>query len=217
MSGGSFRTLPAKVRGVIFDCDGVILNSRAANALYYNMILEAMGLPPLTAEQEAYTYMATVQQSLAAITPPHLHQKLPEICRATVNYQRDIMPHVELEKGLLDFLQWLQTKDIRMAVHTNRSSGMPVVLDTFNLRVYFDPVVTAAMVQAKPHPEGVRYVLNQWQLPADSVIFIGDSENDSRTALAADVAFVAFGNETLDAAVQVDTFRALTDILTHRQ
>ena len=39
--------------GVIFDCDGVMINSRAANDEFYNRVLAYFGLPPLTPEQEA--------------------------------------------------------------------------------------------------------------------------------------------------------------------
>lgn len=216
MTSSRFLTLPQELRGVIFDCDGVILNSRAANARYYNMILRALSLPPLTPEQEAYTYMATVGQSLEYITPAHLHARLPEICRETVNYQRDIMPYVELEPGLLDFVHWLQAQQIRMAVHTNRSSGMPHVLDTFALHPYFDPVMTAALVPPKPHPGGVFEVLKKWNMPAEHVIFIGDSSMDAQTAQAADVCFVAYGRESLDAAVQVVTFEELREIIRDR-
>lgn len=216
MSKARFFTLPQRVRGVIFDCDGVILNSRAANARYYNMILDALGLPPLTQEQEAYTYMATVHQSLEYITPPALHARLPEVCRDTVNYRRDIMPYVELEPGLMDFVRWLQSCGVRMGIHTNRSSGMPHVLDTFGLHTYFDPVMTAAVVPPKPHPDGVLQTLAQWDLPKGDIIFIGDSPMDAQTARAADVPFVAYGGEALDAAVQVDTFEALAALLQQR-
>lgn len=216
MTASRFLTLPQSVRGVIFDCDGVILNSRAANARYYNMILSALNLPPLTPEQEAYTYMATVRQSLEYITPAHLHDSLSDVCREHVNYQRDIMPYVELEPGLLDFVHWLQDQQVRMAIHTNRSSGMPYVLDTFDLHPYFDPVMTAALVPPKPHPDGVFEVLKQWKMPAEHVIFIGDSPMDAQTAQAADVCFVAYGRESLDAAVQVVTFEALQEILRSR-
>lgn len=216
MSFMRFTTLPQEVRGVIFDCDGVILNSRAANARYYNMILQALHLPPLTQAQESYTYMATVRQSLEHITPVHLHNQLEKVCRETVNYQRDIMPYVELEPGLLDFVRWLESCNVRMAVHTNRSSGMPHVLDTFQLHSYFDPVMTAAIVAPKPSPEGVYEVLKAWNMSADHVIFIGDSAMDAQTASTADVSFVVYGRESLDAAVQVDTFEALKNILRDR-
>ncbi|MEG2173826.1 MAG: HAD hydrolase-like protein, partial [Desulfovibrionaceae bacterium] len=151
--------VPAQLAGVIFDCDGVLIDSREANAEYYNRILRALNLPDLTEEQEAYTYMATVSESLAHITPVELQGRLPEICQKNVNYMRDIMPLIRLETGIMDFLTFLIERGVRCAVHTNRSSGMAVVVDAFKLRRYFDPVVTAVMVKPKPAPDGVRYIL----------------------------------------------------------
>ena len=204
---------PLALRGVIFDCDGVILDSRTANERYYNMVLEALGLPPLTPEQEAYTYMATVHQSLDYITPPHLRPLLPEVCRSAVNYQRDILPLIQLEKGLVEFLDWLRARDILLAVHTNRFNGMPAILDKFNLHAYFNPVVTAAMVKPKPAPDGVHYVLDQWGVAAQEALFVGDSLNDAQTARSGGVPFAAYRNPALDAAVKVDTFKELACLL----
>lgn len=205
--------LPATLCGIIFDCDGVILDSRSANAWYYNRILEELGLPSLTREQEAYTYMATVHQALEFITPPELRYLLPDICRQTVNYQRDAMPLVRLEDGLLDFLVWLRGLRVRMAIHTNRFNGMPAILDTFDLHRYFDPVVTAAMVRPKPEPDGVQYILEQWHMSPQSVLFVGDSLNDAYAARDAGVSFAAYRNPSLDATVRMGSFRELADIL----
>lgn len=206
--------VPKHLRGVIFDCDGVLIDSREANAEYYNRILAALKLPPLTVEQEAYTYMATVNESLEYITPRHLWGQLPDICRKSVNYMRDIMPLVRLEQGVLDFLTFLVERGVRCAVHTNRSSGMAVVVDTFDLHKYFDPVVTAIMVKPKPAPDGVYYVLNAWQLPPEEVLFVGDSSNDAQAALNGGVYFAAYRNPDLPANIQVDSFGELTQELT---
>ena len=40
------------IKAVIFDCDGVILDSRAANASFYNQFLSHFNRMPLTEEQE---------------------------------------------------------------------------------------------------------------------------------------------------------------------
>lgn len=208
----SSSSLTRPLQGIIFDCDGVLLDSRNANATYYNRVLAALDLPPLTQAQESYTYMATVREALLHITPEPLRPKLPEAC-ATVDYWDDIMPLVHLEEGLLEFLQWLQGCGVRLAVHTNRSKGMPRVLDMFNLNPYFNPVITAAMVTPKPAPEGVFRVLEQWQCPPEHVLFIGDSPNDEQAAHSGGVPFVAYRNHALDAAIRVDSFRELTTIL----
>lgn len=213
MTASSPFPLPHDLKGIIFDCDGVILDSRAANERYYNLILEALDLPPLTPEQESFTFMATVHQSLEYITPPHLHCKLPEVCKKIVNYQRDIMPLLRLERGLLDFLRWLRSLDVRMAVHTNRFSGMDAVMDAFDLRPYFSPVVTAAMVKPKPDPDGALYILDQWNMPGEQALFVGDSPNDAQAALAGGISFAAYRNPALGAAVNVDSFEDLADVL----
>lgn len=205
--------LPRPLRGIIFDCDGVILDSRAANERYYNLILEALGLPPMTPEQEAYTYMATVHQSLEHIVPRHMQHNISEVHKKNVNYQRDILPLIRLEPGLTEFLRWVQGMGIRMAIHTNRFSGMPAVLDAFDLYAYFEPVVTAAMVRPKPDPEGTLHILECWNMTRRDVLFVGDSLNDALAARAGGVSFAAYRNPALDATVKVDSFASLADAL----
>lgn len=213
MSHTAFPALPDRLTGVIFDCDGVLIDSRAANAEYYNRVLAAFGLPPLTDEQEAYTFMATAEQALKYIVPPPLHPRLPEVCRTAADYSRDILPLIRLVDGLLDFLEFLRECGVRRAVHTNRAGGMAAVLERFELNDWFDPVVTVEIVAPKPAPDGIFYVQNQWGAPTDELLFIGDSDNDARTAAAGGVSFAAFRNHDLDAAVRVDSFTELAGVL----
>ena len=41
-------------KGVIFDCDGVLVDSVEANMAFYNAIRKKLGLPELNAEQREY-------------------------------------------------------------------------------------------------------------------------------------------------------------------
>lgn len=206
-------TLPTKLNGVIFDCDGVLIDSRIANAEYYNRVLAALHLPPLTDEQEAFTYMATADEALAYITPVELQPRLQDICRNSVNYMRDIMPLIRLEDGVLDFLHFLTGRGLRCAVHTNRSGGMAVVVDTFGLHPYFDPVVTALTVKPKPAPDGVHYIVQHWQTRPEQVLFVGDSNNDAQAALGGGVYFAAYRNPHLQANIQVQSYQELEKAL----
>lgn len=45
------RTFPAGLSGLIFDCDGVMVDSRDVNIGYYNLLLREVGKPPITPEQ----------------------------------------------------------------------------------------------------------------------------------------------------------------------
>ena len=205
--------LPSNIKGIIFDCDGVILDSKESTILYFNKILQALNLDPLTKEQESYMFMSSVKNGFKHVIPKHLQSKLQFICTEVVNYQRDFMPMVKLESGFFEFSNWLKSKGVKRAIHTNRSSGMQVVLDKFPFLNNFNPIMTAANVAAKPDPEGTIYILNKWNLRSDEVIFVGDSLNDQKTAFSAKVPFVAYGNEQLEATVHVNSFKVLQDKL----
>ncbi len=209
----SFAKLPQKIAGVIFDCDGVIIDSRKPNAVYYNKILAAFGLAPLSKEQEEYTYMATVKQALQSIIPTHLHAQIAEVSKRTVDYGRDIMPLVELEAGFADFIAWLKAKNVRLAIHTNRAEGMYMVTDKFPLLKEFSPIMTADIVRPKPDPEGILHILSTWKLTKEDVIFVGDSENDQAAAKAAGLAFVAYGTGNLHGTISVNNYATLQNAI----
>jgi len=205
-----------KVSGVIFDCDGVMIDSRKANVEFYNRVLRVFDLPALTKEQESYTFMSTVAEALEHIIPVQHQASLAKVCSEDVNYIRDIMPLITLEKGFVDFLDFLLSKNILCAVDTNRADSMDTVIDMFNLHKYFDPVVTALMVKAKPAPDGIYYILDKWKIPKEQVIFIGDSQNDASASANADVFFVAYGEEKLEAQINVQSFKSLTELFVNK-
>ncbi len=208
-----FAPIPQKVKGIIFDCDGVILDSKQSNQLFYNKVLEAFDLPHLTEEQATFVYMATVEQALNSIIPEHLHSQLEEVCTKKVNYHRDVFPLVKLEEGFYDFTLWLQSKNVRLGIHTNRSNAMRMVTEKFPFLYDFSPIMTVSDVKPKPHPEGIFTILSAWGMEKENVLFVGDSKNDQQAAAAASVAFVAYGSADLDATINVQSFKALQEII----
>lgn len=197
-----------KIKGVIFDCDGVLVDSMDANRMFYNLIRERMGLLSMTPEEEEYVHAHAVEQSLARIIPPERLEEADEI-RAELDY-RDILPYVRLEPGLVPFLDMLKTRGVLMAVNTNRSTTMDLLLEVFDLRHYFFPVMSAGRLShAKPNPEGVFRILEVWGLAKNEVAYLGDSVLDERTARAAGVRFWAYKNHALLASMYVDDFESL--------
>ena len=59
------RTFPAGLSGLIFDCDGVMVDSRDVNIGYYNLLLREVGKPPITPEQAGYVQMSTANEAVA--------------------------------------------------------------------------------------------------------------------------------------------------------
>ncbi|NDY55907.1 HAD-IA family hydrolase [Desulfovibrio sulfodismutans] len=200
------------VRGVVFDCDGVLVDSLDANRMYYNLIRERMGLLSMTPEEEEYVHAHSVTKSMARIIPPERLEEA-EAIRRGFDY-RDIMPYVYLEPGLRELLVLLRQKNVRMGILTNRTNTMDLVLETFDLSLFFYPVVTAGRIShPKPCPEGLHRILAAWELSASQVAYIGDTALDERAARAAGVTFWAYKNPALLAAMHIPNYDSLRQCL----
>ena len=205
---------PRGIAGVIFDCDGVMIDSREANNIFYNRVLAWFGLPPMTIEQENYCFMATSRQALLHIVPSSLHGQIDHVIRHEVIYQRDIVPMLRLQPGFMDFIGNLRSRGVRMAVHTNRKlDGIQTVLDIFSLPSYFNPVVAADTAAPKPSPEGTRHICAAWQCPPQHVLFVGDSEHDKEAARGAGVIFAAFNGGPLRGEITAADYPGLHNAL----
>ncbi|MBQ9406804.1 MAG: HAD-IA family hydrolase [Desulfovibrio sp.] len=207
MSGVFF---PHGLGGVVFDCDGVMIDSREANNIFYNRVLAYFGLPPMTPEQERYSFMATGMQALLHIVPPHLHGQIAYVISHCVIYDRDIVPLLRLRPGFRDFVQELWNRAVRMAVHTNRTlHGIQTVLDIFSLPSYFSPVIASDTAEPKPSPEGAVRICEAWGCAPASVLFVGDSDHDKKTAEGAGLVFAAMGDSDLRGQINAKNFDEL--------
>lgn len=197
-----------RVHGLVFDCDGVLFDSREVNRHYYNQIRLELGLPVMSRDEEEYSFMHTVDAALIRIIPPELMQRAIAAQRhMTYN---DFIDRMIPEPGLLALLETLESQGVRMAINTNRKNSMELVLERFELTRFFHPVMTAAKVaRPKPDPEGLLHIVSTWDLPADSLAYIGDSAVDQETTSRAGVPFWAYRNRDLEAELQVDSFHEL--------
>jgi HAD superfamily hydrolase (TIGR01549 family) len=201
-----------RVKGVIFDCDGVLVDSRDANRMYYNLIREGLGMLPITPEEEDYVHMHSVTECLARIIPADRLEEADTV-RHNLDYA-DIFPYIFLEDGLVALLDVLAGRGIRMAVHTNRTSTVERLLRHFEIDNYFSPVISAGSLRRpKPDPEGVLTILAAWDLPKADVAYIGDSALDERSARAAGIEFWSYKNPGLLAAMYLPDFHSLRQCL----
>ena len=61
---------------VIFDCDGVMFESKDANRKYYNHLLEEFGYPLMDQQEEDYVHSHNVFDSVAFIFRRYPHEIL---------------------------------------------------------------------------------------------------------------------------------------------
>lgn len=196
------------VRGFIFDCDGVLIDSYLANSAYYNTFRTRYGLAPMSPEEEMYTHTQNVFDSLRRIVPPEHYEAAMEY-RKQIDY-RSILPYMRREPGVRRVLSWLKDARFRLGVNTNRTDTTSMVFEAVDLLGFFDPIMTAGVApRPKPDPAGMLSILDAWGLPAHEVVFVGDSDVDEKTARNSGVPFWAFKNPELGADLHVPDFATL--------
>lgn len=104
--------------------------------------------------------------------------------------------HAELARlhpGMDVVLRFLKERGVHLALFTGkgrRTTG--ITLEAFGLDGMFSPVVTGDDVtNHKPHPEGIRKVLDHYGLRPGQVLMVGDSMADVRASRAAGVPMAA--------------------------
>ncbi len=198
---------------VIFDCDGVLFDSREANRAYYDHLLNTFGCPPMQEDEVDFVHIHNVMDSVA-----HIFRHYPEIARDAVDRYRtelDYTPflqHMIMEPDLMEFLRIVKPR-YHTAISTNRTTTMPMILDIFQLRPWFEQVVTALDApRPKPAPDGLRMILDNFKLHAGEAVYIGDSEVDREHTACLDMELIAFKNPALKAEYHVDSFMDILQI-----
>ncbi len=200
----------AALKLVIFDCDGVMFDSKNANRVYYNQMLEKFGYPPMDAEELEYVHMHHVMDSIR-----HIFRNYPEDLDAADAYRRGVdytpyLQHMIMEPDLLEFLHFIRPQ-FKTAISTNRTSTMGPVLQMFRLADLFDKVVTPFDVaQPKPHPEALHQILAHFQCSVAESIYIGDSQVDRDHTAAVGMRLIAFKNRELPAEYHVQSFMEIS-------
>jgi phosphoglycolate phosphatase len=205
-------TFETPIKVVVFDCDGVLLDSREANVQFYNHILSRFGREGLRPNQQDYVHMHSAQESLRYLLGDGtLFEAAWSYCQA-MDFRR-FNSYLRTEPGLVPFLRALKPS-YHIALATNRTVSTQEVLSHFLLDQYFDLLVTAADVAfPKPHPESMERILANFAVGPQEVLYIGDSQVDAALALATDVVFVAYKNPHLRAHLHIDHFKQLYPVL----
>ena len=200
-------------RAVIYDCDGVILDSLESNYIFYNRVMEFLGRPHLDRSNlearrvlHTYSFNDVMEYFFAGDS-----RRDEALAFAKTIHYRDLAPYMRMEEGFVETLERLKGRVV-LGVCTNRAISMEMIIEDFGLTGYFDCVMTAGKVtNPKPHPEPLLKLLDELGMEAGEVLFVGDSAVDMQAARAAGVPFVAYKAE-LPALATISHHRELLSV-----
>ena len=167
----------AQVRGIIFDLDGTLVDSK----LDYESMRKDMGLPPNVPILEALEAISAGPQRDHMMSVLHVHE-----LRGADS--------AELIDGVIEFLAHVDQREISTAVLT-RNSRVSTDRVLARLNLSFSQVVTREDAAPKPDPAGACLIAERWGLPAHEVIIVGDYLFDLQAGRRAGMRSILFAPE----------------------
>ena len=184
-----------KYKNLIFDIDGTLWDSRSIVAKGYNYVLEGEGLNHLcvTAE-DLRPLFGKVMSEIADI----LFHSLPEETRYPLLERCMEWEHRFLENDPCDTIAYPKVKETiaklaenhNLYIVSNSQKGYPeLCMDKLGLEPYIkDHLCFGDTGTSKG--KTIRKLMERNGIPADDVIYIGDTQGDYEATLEADVPFI---------------------------
>ncbi len=177
------------LRAVIFDMDGVIVDSHPAHKKAWLKFLE---LQNRTVSNEDLNFIMEgrkreeiLRHFLGEVSDEQLHI----LGHQKEQIFREEAVHVKVIDGLCDFLQKLAESGLRLAVASSGSSGrVNDILNSLSLKCYFQVVVTGDQVTyGKPDPAIFRLTCEYLGVQPSEVLVFEDSVSGVRAAKSAGI------------------------------
>lgn len=191
------------LKAVIFDFDYTLGDSTNGIVLSVNYALEKLGYPLKSKEEIKKTIGLSLKDTFSALTMEKNEEKATQFSELFIEKADIVMvENTELYDDTKEILQKLKKEGYKISIVTTKFRyRIEKILNKFNSSDLVDLIVGADDVKVeKPNPEGLLWVIDNWHLEKDNVLYVGDSLVDAKTAENAQVNFagVLTGTTTAD-------------------
>lgn len=193
-----------KIEGILFDLDGVLINSFNAWFSAYNDSLKKFGKKPLSKEEfRERCWGPKAEDSMKEFG---LGEEAVDYCYSRYDDHIDkveIFPEVD---------QILKSIDKKMGLVTNTNSNqMAKILELQDFRKHFDVIIHGDDVEkSKPAPEPVLKACELLKIRPERAVLVGDTKSDVRAGRKAGCKVIGIG---VQGDWKIKNLRELPDLL----
>lgn len=200
------------MRGILFDLDGVLVDSRAAWYATLDEILRAEGLPAVPVAVFDAAFGQSSEEDARRFFAGHLTRDALDARYAEV-FPRHVGSVRLLESGTPRLLERLSGRRLHTAITTNAPAGTAhAMLAAAGLEGSVETIVTPDDVERpKPAPDMLIEACRRLSVHVSDVILVGDSSSDIGAGRAAGVTVV--GYRTDGGAHRVERLEEILDII----
>lgn len=180
-----------KIKIVVFDLDGTLINAYPAVYASVNATVKKFGYPTVKHQ----TIKQTVGWGDRHLVGTFVADKDLDVAMRFYrkHHALALRQDTKLLPGALKILKFLKAKGYKIAVASNRPNKFSLIAIKFlRIQRYFDMVLCADKVKKpKPAPDILNTILKRFSLKKSEAIFVGDMGIDIRTGKSARVKTIA--------------------------
>ena len=202
------------IQAVLFDIDGVLMDSLDANTRFFQDILEKAGYPkPARAAYKKVFHLPLID-TLRELARPDTEEELErmfELAQA-VTYRSELLKETPRAK---ETVRALRKKYALGIVSSRRQRGIERYFEFSKLKRHFKVVVCYEdSAEHKPHPEPLLAAAKRLGVSPKECVFVGDSDTDIEAGRAAGMKTILYGRKKHpDADAVASSFRKLPALI----
>jgi HAD superfamily hydrolase (TIGR01549 family) len=199
------------IKAVLFDVDGVLVDSLEGNAKYFSHVLQRFGGSPLSGKDYKSYYHLPARKVFSHFFPEKTESEIADMMSYGASVVERFFRFMRLNPHAAETLEGLG-KRYRLGVVTSRRAMG--ILDYLKVRRHFEVVVGYHDTGShKPHPEPLLLAVGRMSLKPEEAVYVGDSESDAQAARAAGVRIVSYRNPGMGADADVEDLAELPAVL----
>ena len=204
------------IKAVIFDIDGVLLDSFEANLRFFQDLLTYFGYKPPAREEFIPVFHLSLWDTIRVLIKSISDEEAKKIWEA--GRRRAVKYHTELLKtpmGAEEVINRLN-KNYLLAIVTSRvrasvfeSPQLSKLKKHFRVAVSYEDTSNH-----KPHPEPLLLAAKLLGVRPENAAYVGDAENDIKAAHAAGMKVIIYSKNNLDGAdARISDFTKIPDLI----
>jgi HAD superfamily hydrolase (TIGR01549 family) len=188
------------LEAVIFDMDGVLIDSEPFHLVVNEKIFENLGIS--LSEDEYHSYIGTTHKDMwSTIKKRHnLPQSVPELVNMQVSGNIDYIKNEEIEpikiKGVTDLLSKIARENIKIGIASSSPTEViELVINKLRISGYFSAITGGEEItKGKPAPDIFLKAANRLNAKPPNCLVVEDSKNGVLAAKAAGMKCVGYKN-----------------------
>lgn len=186
-----------KIKGVIFDLDGTLIDSLVAYRMAFNRSVERYNLKPIDIREltDFLNQFLSLEELLKnlypSLNPEDIQEFMLEMKNEFIALSKD---YITLKPHAREVLLLLKNQGMKIGIATGRMSrgdGKWRELKNLKIDSFVDIVVTAGETKPKPDPASLIKCAEELDLSLDECVFVGDSRADVIAGKSAGVKIIA--------------------------